>query len=76
VRVLGVDDWERRKGVAYGTILVDLERCEAVDLLPDREASSAADWSRAHPGTEFIGRDRAGSYVDGTTDRLFTGRMF
>ena len=35
-RVLGVDDWSRRKGRTYATILVDLERRRPVDLLPDR----------------------------------------
>ena len=29
--MLGVDDWARRKGQTYGTILVDLERHRVVD---------------------------------------------
>ena len=36
VRVLGLDDWAKRKGQRYGTILVDLERGEIIDLLGDR----------------------------------------
>ncbi|CCF83980.1 hypothetical protein NITHO_2960002 [Nitrolancea hollandica Lb] len=46
-RVLGVDDWARRRGQTYGTILVDLERHHVVDLLEDRTASSLAIWLRA-----------------------------
>jgi len=65
VRVLGIDDWAYRKGLTYGTILVDLEAQQIVDLLPDRSAESVAEWLRQHPGVQIITRDRASVYADG-----------
>ena len=64
VRVAGIDEWAWRKGMTYGTVIVDLERRQVVDLLADRSAASAADWFKGHPEIEVVSRDRAGLYAD------------
>jgi len=65
---LGVDDWAFRRNVSYGTILVDLQDHQVVDLLPDRSASSLESWLKAHPGVQLISRDRAGEYALGASN--------
>jgi transposase len=65
VRVVGIDDWAWKKGMSYGTVIVDLERRQVVDLLADRSAASTAEWLKSHPEVEVVSRDRAGLYADG-----------
>ena len=63
--VVGIDDWAWRRGQAYGTLIVDLERHQPVDLLPDRAAESVAAWLGEHPGIQIISRDRGDIYAEG-----------
>jgi transposase len=64
-RVLDVDDWARRKGQTYGTILVDLERHRVVDLPLDRSAPTLAGWLRRRRGIRTVARDRSTEYARG-----------
>jgi transposase len=61
--VVGIDDWAFRRGRRYGTMIVDLERHEVIDLLEDREAASARAWLERHPQIRIIARDRGGAYA-------------
>jgi transposase len=63
VRILGIDDWSWKKGVTYGTILVDLELRKPIELLPDRTAKTSQAWLRTHPEVEIVSRDRGGDYA-------------
>jgi hypothetical protein len=61
----GMDDWSWQQGRSYGTILVDLERREAVDVLGERSAEATARWLEQHPEVEIVSRDRCGLYAQG-----------
>ena len=65
IRVLGVDDWAWCKGQNFGTILVDLECSQVVDLLPTRSADSFGEWLAQHPEVTTVSRDRQGVYAEG-----------
>jgi transposase len=66
-RVVGIDDWAFKKRLRYGTILVDLERHRPLDLLPDRQAETVAQWLQQHPGIEIVTRDRSQEYANATS---------
>jgi transposase len=46
---LGRDDFSFRRGRKFGTILVDMQSHQTIDLLPDRKKETAAAWMSAHP---------------------------
>ncbi|RCW63635.1 ISL3 family transposase [Pseudorhodoferax soli] len=63
-RIVGIDDWAIARGHNYGTIIVDLERREPIEVLVGREASAVTQWLRRNPSIEIVARDRAGAYSE------------
>jgi transposase len=63
-QVLSVDEFALRKRHTYGTLLLDLARRRPLAVLPDREATTVAQWLQAHPGIEVLVRDRAEVYAE------------
>ena len=62
-RVLGVDDWAYRKGVSYGTILIDMETSRPIDILPSRDGPALKSWLMNYNDVQIVTRDRASSYA-------------
>lgn len=63
VKEIGVDDWAFRKGLTYGSIIVNLETGSVIDLLADRNVSSFQTWLEAHSQVAVVSRDRSSDYT-------------
>lgn len=61
-RVVGIDDFAWRRGHSYGSTVVDIERREVIDLLPDRQRDTVIAWLRQNPQVQIICRDRGPGY--------------
>lgn len=68
VTVLGIDDFSFRRGRTFGTILVDINSHQVIDLLPERSAESAASWMRGHPEIQYVSRDRGKDYAQAASE--------
>ncbi len=62
-RIIGVDDWARKRRMRYGTLICDLERSQPIELLPDRSAETVAAWLQKHPSIEVVSRDGSSEYA-------------
>jgi transposase len=64
-RIIGIDDWAKRKGIDYGSIIVDLERHRAIAVLPERSTDCVKTWLKEHPTVQIVCRDRFSDYKEG-----------
>jgi transposase len=63
--MIGVDDWAKKRGQDYGTILLDLEAHRVIDLLPNRQADTLAAWLSQHSQIQLVTRDLSKEYTQG-----------
>lgn len=63
VQCLGIDDFSFLRGRTFGTVLVDLDTHQVIDLLPDRQAETAITWMQAHKEITHVSRDRGSEYA-------------
>jgi len=68
VESLGLDDFAFRHGRTFSTVIVDLDAHQIIDLLPDRQAETAAAWMAAYPETTHVSRDRAAEYASAVSE--------
>jgi transposase len=64
---LGIDDFSFRRGRKFGTILVNLQTRQVIDVLPDRKAETSATWMASHPEIRLVSRDRGVDYASAAT---------
>ena len=67
-RYVSVDDWALRKGQAYGTIVIALERGTVIDLFPGRDGEALKAWLAADPQVGVITRDRWPAYTQAASE--------
>lgn len=63
LKKIGIDDYAKRKGVNYGTIIVNLETNRPVELLDSRTDNDVSGWLSKQLFIELVTRDRASSYA-------------
>ena len=68
VAKVGIDEWAWKKGLRYGTILVDLEKRRIVQLLAERSVETSTAWLRTHPEIDLVSRDRGKIFREAATD--------
>jgi len=56
------------RGRKFGTILVDLELHQVIDVLAKRSRETSADWMRDHPEISYVSRDRGKDDAQGASE--------
>jgi transposase len=66
-KVVGVDDCALRKGQRYGSIIVDQETHQVLELVKGRASEDIQPWFKSHPEIELVTRDRSPEYRNALT---------
>ncbi len=67
---VGVDEFALKRGIDYGSVIVNLETGQPVDLLPSRDTETVSQWLKQQPHIEVIARDRSKEFAFAATQAL------
>ena len=68
VTKIGVDDWAKRKGISYGSIIINLITMSFIGLIDGRDKEHFAEWLKQYPDIDTVSRDRASAYTAAIAD--------
>ena len=57
VRAVCIDDFALKKGQRYGTIMVDMQSHQIIDMIESRESYDVNKWLQSYPNIEIVSRD-------------------
>lgn len=57
-----IDDFAIKKRYRYGTIMINIETKQVVDLLESREIKEVSEWLKTYPNIQVVSRDGAFRY--------------
>jgi len=57
------DDFAYRKGIRYGTIVIDADTKRTIELISDRETETVAKALKEYSNVETVSRDRSSAYA-------------
>ena len=60
---IGIDDWAKRKGMNYDTIIVNADTGRPIDLLDSRDSNDVVEWLSNHKEIKYVTRDRSTAYA-------------
>ncbi len=64
VKHLCIDDFAYRKGVRYGTIVIDADTRKTLELINSRDTDIVTKALKAYPNVKTVSRDRSSAYAN------------
>lgn len=65
VEVIGIDDYAKRKGINYGSVIINMKTGRTVDMIDSRHSDDVAKHLMLYQNTQYVCRDRSSSYAFG-----------
>jgi len=63
VKKVCIDDFALKRRYRYGTVLIDIETRNIVDIIESRDSHVVSEWLKTYPNIEVVSRDGSAQYA-------------